>query len=286
MGALLGLVLGFGLLLVWRSGPRAPQRRSRSGPSIGQRVDELLTQAGYLSIRPAQLYAVCAGCGLLVLVLVLGISRSPSIAVSFAGFAAYSPFALVRYRHRQRTTELRDVWPDVVDNLASAVRAGLALPEALAQVAARGPVQLRPAFQAFAADYRATGKFADCLDRLKERLADPIGDRVVESMRVAREVGGTDLGRLLRTLSQFLRDDLRTRAEIEARQGWTIAAARLALAAPWLVLAMLAFRPDTVAAYNTPIGIIVLAGGATASFVAYRLMVRIAALPLEARVLR
>ena len=27
--------------------------------------------------------------------------------------------------------ELRDLWPDVVDNLASAVRAGLALPEAL-----------------------------------------------------------------------------------------------------------------------------------------------------------
>jgi tight adherence protein B len=286
MGALIGLTLGLGLLLVWRSGARAPQHRPRTSPSMNQRIRDQLIQAGYVTIRPAQLYAVCAGCGLVVLVLVTGISRSPTISLAFAGFAAYTPISLVRYRRRQRTTELREVWPDVVDNLASAVRAGMALPEAMAQVGSRGPGQLRPAFRSFAEDYRATGKFTECLDRLKAHLADPVGDRVVESMRVAREVGGTDLGRLLRTLSQFLRDDLRTRAEIEARQGWTIAAARLALAAPWLVLAMLAFRPDTVAAYNTPIGVMILAGGASASFVAYRLMVRIAALPVEVRVLR
>ena len=54
---------------------------------------------------------------------------------------------------------------------------------------------------------------------------------------MAREVGGTDLGRLLRTLSAFLREDARTRAELETRQGWTVNAARLAVAAPWIVLA-------------------------------------------------
>ena len=38
----------------------------------------------------------------------------------------------------------------------------------------------------------------------------------------AREVGGTDLGRLLSTLSGFLRDDARTRAELLARQSWSV----------------------------------------------------------------
>lgn len=286
MGALLGLVGGLGVFLIWRSGPRAPQRRRGRGPSRHDRVIEILAQAGYHDVRPSQLYAVCIVLATVVFVVVAGISRSPTIALAFASFGGYAPIALVRRRQRQRSAELREVWPDVVDNLASAVRAGLALPEAIAQLAARGPAALRPAFVAFAADYRATGRFGDCLDRLKASLADPTGDRLVESVRVAREVGGTDLGRLLRTLSQFLREDARTRAELETRQGWTIGAARLALAAPWVVLGMLALRPETVAAYDSPAGVVVLLIGTVASLGAYRVMLRIAALPAEARVLR
>ena len=92
-------------------------------------------------------------------------------------------------RQRKRRQELRDLWPDVVDNLASGVRAGMSLPEALTQLGARGPEALRPAFQRFGEDYRATGRFDACLDRLKAQLADPVADRIVESLRVAREVG-------------------------------------------------------------------------------------------------
>jgi tight adherence protein B len=285
VGALLGLVAGVGLLLVWRSRRPATARR-RSEPTVHQRVAELLAQAGYAGLRPQQLYAVCIGAAVVVFIVVAGVSHTASIGVAFGGFAGYAPVALVRHRKRQRTSELRELWPDVVDNLASAVRAGMSLPEAVAQVAGRGPHQLRPAFAGFAEDYRATGRFGECLDRLKATLADPTADRIVESMRVAREVGGTDLGRLLRTLSTFLRDDARTRAELETRQGWTVGAARLALAAPWIVLAMLALRPETVAAYDTTTGVAVLLGGATVSVAAYRIMLRIARLPVEERVLR
>lgn len=286
MGALLGLLFGIGAFLIWRSGPRAPQRRVRQRPTVHDRVIELLTQAGYTGISPQQLYAVSVVLGTVVFVMVAGISRSVTIAVAFGGFGVYAPLALVRRRQRQRVTELRELWPDVVDNLASAVRAGLALPEAIGQLGSRGPAPLRPAFEAFAADYRANGQFGVCLDHLKASLADPTSDRIIESVRVAREVGGTDLGRLLRTLSQFLREDVRTRAELETRQGWTISAARLALAAPWVVLGMLALRPETVAAYDSAVGIVVLAGGTAASLAAYRVMLRIAALPTEERVLR
>jgi hypothetical protein len=83
------------------------------------------------------------------------------------------------------------------------------------QVGVRGPEQMRPPFRRFGEDYRATGRFHACLDRLKATLADPTGDRIVESMRLARDVGGTDLGRLLRTLSGFLREDARLRPERE-----------------------------------------------------------------------
>ena len=284
MGALIGLLLGTGLFLVWRSltSPREAVRRTRQRDSIG----ELLARAGIDSVTPAGLVLSCLGVGAVVLVLMFVVSRSLPVAVAFGAIASWAPVALVRFRARQRRSELRELWPEVVDNLASGVRAGLSLPEALTQLGVRGPDELRRPFQRFGEDYRATGRFADCLDRLKAALADPVGDRVVESLRMARQVGGTDLGRVLRTLSAFLREDARTRAELETRQGWTVNAARLAVAAPWIVLAMLSLRPEAVAAYNSGAGAVVLAVGGALCVVAYRLMIRIGRLPEEERVLR
>ena len=286
-GALLGLLVGVGVLLVWTSLTARPSDLPRATPTTSyDRVSDLLAQAGYPTVRPPQLFVVCGCAAFVVFVLTAGISHALTIAAAFAGFAGWAPYAYVRHRRTARVAELRGLWPDAVDNLSSAVRAGLSLPEGLSQLAIRGPEPLRPEFAQFAADHRATGRFGDCLDRLKASLADPVADRIVESLRIAREVGGNDLGRLLRTLSQFLRDEARTRSELETRQSWTIAAARLALAAPWVVLAMLALRPQTVAAYDSIAGAMVLVVGGLVSFAAYRVMLRIARLPDDPRVLR
>jgi tight adherence protein B len=286
MGAVIGLTFGIGILLIWQARSAKVERPRPTPSTTNDRLEQLLAQAGYAAIRPHQFVAICGAVALLALIATLAVTRSSTIAMAFASFAAYLPIALVKARRRQRTIELREVWPDVVDNLASAVRAGLSLPEAVAQLAVRGPAPLREPFRQFGDDYRATGRFGECLDRLKAHLADPVADRIVESLRLAREVGGSDLGRLLRTLSQFLREDARTRAEIEARQSWTVNAARLALTAPWLVLGLLALRPETVAAYDTVMGAAVLLIGGGVSLLAYRIMLRIARLPEESRVLR
>lgn len=288
-GVLIGALFGAGLFLIWWSAwPRddeATVRTQRENPLLRRLRDEL-AQAGYQGIGPVGLLTACLIAFLLVLLTVTAMTRVPSIALCFALMAGWVPLAVVRVRARSRRAHLRELWPDVVDNVTSAVRAGMALPEALAQLAVRGPEELRPAFAEFAGDYRTTGRFNDCLDRLKERLADPVGDRLVESLRIAREVGGSDLGSLLRTLSTFLREDARTRGELESRQSWTVSAARLAVAAPWIVLAFLSSRPESVQAYNSAAGVMVLAIGAAASLVAYQLMIRIGRLPEEERVLR
>jgi tight adherence protein B len=213
------------------------------------------------------------------------VTGTPPIAVCFALIAGYAPIGMVRSRARRRAREFAEVWPEAVDNLASAVRAGLSLPEALGNLSLRGPEPLRPAFDAFAADYQLSGRFGDCLDRLKERLADPVGDRVVEGLRVAREVGGGELGRLLRNLSGYLRDEARTRSEMEARQAWTVNGARLAVAAPWVILLFMTGQGEVIQRYNSPAGVAVLVGGAAACVVAYRLMMRIGRLPVERRIL-
>lgn len=286
MGTAVGLLFGAGLASVWWSFWPTPERTAPRRASWRARTQDLLIQAGAPAVSPGSLVATCAMAGLMAGLVVVVISASPTIAVCFAAMAAAAPYVVVQSRARKRRAELRTLWPEVVDDLVSGIRAGLSLPEALTAVGERGPAELRPAFQRFGEDYRATGRFAESLELLKARLADPVADRIIEALRLTRDVGGTDLGRLLRTLAQFLREDLRTRGELEARQSWTVAAARLAVAAPWVVLAMLSTRPGTADAFNTTVGAVVLAAGAASSLIAYRLMLRIGRLPEEARVLR
>ena len=287
MGTVVGLLLGAGLLSVWWSfsSPAAAGRRPRAS-RWRERTQDLLVQAGAPAVSPAALVTTCVLAGLLVGVVGIGGTGSPTIAGCFAAMAAAAPYLGVRSRARRRRAALRTLGPEVVDDLVSAIRAGRSLPEALQSLGDRGPAELRLEFAMFGEDYRATGRFAESLDRLKARLADPVADRLIEALRLTRDVGGPDLGRLLRTLAEFLREDLRTRGELEARQSWTVNAARLAVAAPWVVLALLSSRPGTADAFNTPTGAVVLVTGAASTLAAYRLMVRIGRLPEEARVLR
>jgi tight adherence protein B len=286
MGALLGLILGLGLLLMWRSGPRAPQRDHRTGPTWATRRTDLLRQAGIDGVGSLQLLGGQIGCALIAFGAVVVLTSTPSVAACFGVFGFFAPLLALRRAQRRRRVALREVWPEAIDNLASAVRAGLSLPEGLSALAQRGPVELRPAFARFSAAYRASGRFGDCLDGLKADLADPVGDRVCETVRVAREVGGSDLGSVLRTLSELLRSDARTRAELETRQGWVVNAARLAVAAPWAVLLLLGTQSATLHSYDSPGGTLLLAIGAVACLIAYRIMLRLGRLPEDERVLR
>src|SRR3954447_341990 len=282
MGAVLGLGLGIGLVLI-ASTFVVPRRTVRSRDPV---LRQLLGRAGLGEASPAGLVAVSVGCALVAFLAVQVLSRTAPVALAFGCIGVYAPFAVLRGRARRRQREFAEVWPEAVDNLASGIRAGLALPEALAGLAVRGPEPLRAAFAAFELDYQTSGRFADSLDRLKDRLADPVGDRVVEALRVAREVVGGDLGRLLRSLSAFLREDARTRSELESRQAWTVNGARLAVSAPWLVLLLLSFQHDVITRYASGAGVIVLLVGATMCASAYWLMMRIGRLPAERRILQ
>lgn len=283
MSETLGLVagVGVGLIVWWWLQPLPAVRVGRRS-----RLRELLSEAGLAHVSPLRLLAVCLLTGVLSGGLVLAVSHSAVIACAMGAMASPLPIAWVKHLQRRRQDDLRAVWPDAIEHLASGIRAGLSLPEAIGQLGTQGPESLRPAFASFAADYRTSGRFGESLDLLKGVLADPVGDRVVETLRLAREVGGSDLGRMLRTLATFLREDARVRGELESRQSWTVNAARLAVSAPWVLLVLLGTRPAAVQAYNSAAGVLVLVFGAVVSFVAYRLMMRLGRLPSESRVLR
>lgn len=280
MRLLLPAVAAFGLLLLYdgltTSGIRRPMR-------LLVRLDRLTAEAGMSSLSGARLVGLSASGGLATLVCIAGLTSSLVIAGAFAVVAAWSPFAIARTRRQGRARRFREAWPDALASLVAGVRAGVSLPECCASLAARGPADLRSGFAAFTSTYRATGSFHAGLERLKNELADPVADRVVVALMLAHEVGGSDLVRVLRALGDFVRENLRVRKEIQARWSWTVTAARVAAAAPWIVLLMMSARPEAAAAYNSATGAWVVAVGALVTVIGYKLMLRAARLPEEGR---
>lgn len=278
----LGLALGAGVLLtispvLW---PRTGA--SSRAPSL-PRLRDRLVQAGLARVSPATVVVVSLLLGVAAAAVAYGIWRVTVLAGAAAPVASLAPWLLIGWRARQRRRATRVVWPDVVDHLVSAVRSGLALPDSLMTLATAGPEALRPAFAEFAAQYRLTGNFSACIDDLKPRLADPVADRILETLRMAREVGGGELTTVLRNLGAYLRQDAAIRSEVEARQSWVVNAARLGLAAPWIVLLLLATRPEAAAAYDSAAGVALILGGLAVTVLAYRVMMAIGRLPEERR---
>lgn len=284
MIAILGLVLGAGLVLtvspvLWPRDKNAPRRRS----ALERRARSRLVQAGLERVSPAVVLSVSVLLGAATAFLVLATLGVIAVAVVAGVVALALPTIVISSRARTRRRATRVVWPDVVDQLVSAVRSGLALPDSVVALARSGPPLTREAFAAFENDYRATANFSLCLDELKDRLADPVADRILETLRMSREVGGSELTIVLRNLGSYLRQESAIRSEVEARQSWVVNAARLGVAAPWVVLLLLASRPEAAAAYNSAAGASLIVVGLAVSVVAYRVMITLGRLPEERR---
>ena len=279
-----GLLLGAGLVLAvspWLWPLSGHRGRARAGLLDGLRVR--LRQAGLGHVSAAVFLVVSVLLGAAVLALADLVTPVLAVGAVAGVAAAMLPSVLLSARARSRRRAARAAWPDLVDHLVSGLRSGLPLAESVGALAAVGAPDTREAFVLFEREVRASGTVSSALDALKERLADPVADRIVETLRMAREVGGTELPTVLRNLAASLRAELAVRAEAEARQSWVVSAARLGVAAPWLVLLLLSSRPEAASAYNSPPGLLVLGVGLVVTLVAYRLMIALGRLPEERR---
>lgn len=284
MSLVLGAALGLGLLLtlsplLW---PDHRLHSARAGGTFDAARDALAL-AGLGTVSLPVVVIVSLTLAMLGGALAHAVFRVPVLAVVAAVLGAGVIPMLVTARAARRRTANRAVWPDVVDHLVASVRAGMSLPDSVAALAELGPSPTRAAFAEFEADYRRNGNFSLCLDRLKMALADPTADRILETLRMAREVGGSDVTAVLRGLAGYLREDAALRAEVVARQSWIRNAARLGVAAPWLLLLVLASRPETLDAYDSTAGSMLIIVGVALTLVAYRAMIALGRLPEERR---
>lgn len=277
MTLLVGALLAAGVVLaaspwLWPAGSR-PTRAPRVGAA-----SRLLREAGLRADARVLVVAVIST-GLAAGAVAWLLTGAIAFALVAAIAGAAAPVVALRSRRQRLLRRRRGLWPDVCDLLIASIRVGMSLPDAVAALEEAAPAPLRPAFAAFARDLHATGRFDTAAVTLKQALADPVGDRIIETLRMAREVGGTELNGVLRALSGSVRAEAALRAEVEARQSWIRGAAVLGAIAPWVILVLLLLRPEGADAYTSPEGVVLILGGAVVSFVAFRIMLRIGRLP-------
>lgn len=216
--------------------------------------------------------------------IVLLLTRSIVIALAFGTLAAGIVFVAVRGRKNVNDAALIAAWPEVIDHLMSGIQSGLSLTESLAGLSTRGPEILRPAFTQFRASLYGSGDITQAIDELKRSFSHHGSDQIFEALLISKALGGSELLQILRTLGDFLRQDLALRREIEVKHGWIKNSAHLSAAAPWILLLLLSTQPSTARAYSTSTGAFILTAGLFMTAFAYLWMNKLGQLPQTPRV--
>lgn len=231
--------------------------------------------------------------GFLVVAIAIALFLAVSVysfleVLALSVFLALGSFAFlleaVASRAKARRRNLMSLWPEVIDSIHSAVIAGLTLPDAIDDLALSGPQRLRASFQRFSARLDSGWSFVDSIEKLKSEFGDVHADRLCEILRLVSNLGSEALSSTLKIQAENLRRELALRGQIDAKQGWVVGTAKIAVAAPWLVVAMLSMRPENALAYNSFEGVSILLLGFVVSILAYRLVQFLGGLPEMPRV--
>lgn len=216
--------------------------------------------------------------------LVALMTRSIIIALAFGALAAGISFVTVRTKSHINEAALIAAWPEVIDHLMSGIQSGISLTESLAGLSTRGPEIVRPAFVQFRTTLYGNGDLTVAINELKSMFSHHGSDQIFEALLISKALGGSELLQILRTLGDFLRQDLALRREIDVKHGWIKNSAHISAAAPWILLLLLSTQPSTAKAYSTPTGAIILIAGLVMTAIAYLWMNRLGRLPQTPRV--
>jgi len=257
-----GVLLGLGISLVVI--PARTRRQSR--------VRYWFDEAGLAGVPLTVICVVMATVAVIASALAAMTIPLPSIVpLGFVVGCGVPIVALASARNRRRQ-RARALWPDVIDSIRVALRSGSTLADAVTAAATIVPREWRTAWTELESNLRRGSDVDSAMRRLQRALADPIADRVVESIVVAREYGGTALPAVLAELGRSVRRESAMRHEVQSRQSWVRHAATLGVVSPWIVLALLSSKPENREAYSTIAGTLLIVVSAGVTAVAYFVM--------------
>ncbi len=269
-----GYIIGYAPQMRWRASRRRVDMSRRQ---------LWLIQAG-LNISPGRFWGVSLALGLVALLLASGISQTLWVAVPPAVVTTLLPHWFYERRRIQRLSAVKRAWPDGLRHLVAAVRSGMSLPVALEDLAATGPAALQQALVRFATLARVFG-VPTALEAIRDELADPTTDRIVEVLLVAHERGGAIVPDILADLAESTTRDIRTVEETRTESLEQRLSARIVFAVPWLVLLLMTARDGPYRLfYRSGGGTIVILVGAVLSLLGWWAVARLGKEPVEQRV--
>jgi tight adherence protein B len=200
-----------------------------------------LQQAG-AGLTPTRFWAGSAAAGLFALLVLVALTGSVFVAFVPSVAVALFPRAYFARRRRLRMREVQTAWPDGLRDVVASISAGRSLTQAVNSLAATGPLALREAFARFAELARVLGT-GPALELVKEELADPTSDRVIEVLLLAHERGGPIVRSILEDLVDATTRDLKLLDALETEGLEMRINARAVVVLPWFVLVALTARP-------------------------------------------
>ncbi len=233
-----------------------------------------LQQAG-VPLSPARFWCASAAGGLLAMLVLAAVTGSLFVALVPSAAVAGLPRAYFARRRRRRLREVQLAWPDGLRDIAASIASGRSLTQAVVQLANHGPVPLRGAFARFPDLARVLG-FAAAIEIIKEDIADPTTDRVLEVLLVANERGGAVVRAILEDLASATARDLKLLDELDTEALEMRINARAVVVLPWLVLVALTARPGPFRAfYRSGSGVATLAVAAVLTLVGVAVLSRL-----------
>ena len=220
----------------------------------------------------------------LMITILLTTSLEISVAISLLITAL--PFILAKRKAEKLRVERDKAWPVVIDEIVASLQAGQSISESLTSLSATGPEQLHPTFLRINQGLRRGFDLEELLKREMVLLDSATADQTLTTLIFAKEFGGREVTATLRMLSTFLREEFKTREEIDTRFGWVRNSAVLGAVAPWLLLALLSTQKSTIEAYQSSAGILILSIGVTCTAIAFIWMERVSRIPSPARPLK
>lgn len=227
-------------------------------------LKNVLWQAGMKKVKPAKILLITAVMGLGAYLLsahFLG-KALEDIAIGLAGLAA--PVLYVMYRRMRRLRAFERLFPEAIDLLGRAVRAGHAFTTGLEMIAKELPQPVAEEFRLTFEEQNFGLPLKDALFNLAERV--PLIDVrfFVIALLIQKETGG-NLAEILDNLSRVIRERLKILGEVRIKTAQGRLTATILIGLPPLMMFMMSVvNPQYIKPlFNDPWGPYVLIAGAT-----------------------
>ncbi len=258
-----GMCVFFAVGMATGRAPRVGFGKRGPRPEVSPR-QMWLTQAG-LELTPIQYYLGIAAIGSIDFAVFSALSGTPPVALAPAVGAMVIPPTYFSQRRIKNQAKTQQAWPDAIREIIASIESNASLHGALVTLSYRGPEPLRQAFERFPTMASTLG-VVPALEAIRERLADPTSDRVIEVLILAHERGGGIVTDILRDLAEATTDDLQLQEEIVSSQLEQKINGRAVFVLPWLVLLMMVFtNEDYRGFYRSATGTLVVIVGALLS---------------------